>query len=241
MFLLIDLYLIINLFTHIEFEKILEYLKDSPGVDPEDKIMIEIDLLPTLEIGWLNGWILLCLLYLIYGVFLMTFPKDVRAKLFYYDRSRWSKKQRAFYVIGRVSVLVYLVLIIFIPLKIGANVFIPGIILFVHGLVGFIIALSNFKNMPPNQPATKGLYRISRHPQVLMLFISGLGICIAIGSWLALFILIISKFFGHFRTLAEEEACLEQYGDSYHAYMKRVPRYFLIKTYLKEEENVKKY
>jgi protein-S-isoprenylcysteine O-methyltransferase Ste14 len=62
---------------------------------------------------------------------------------------------------------------------------------------------------------------------VLMLFISSVAICIAIGSWLALLILIISRFFGHIRTLAEEEACLEQYGDSYRAYMKRVPRYFL--------------
>ena len=203
--------------------------------------MIKLDLFPTLEIGWLNGWILLGLFYLIYGVFLMTFPKVVRAKLFYYDRFQWSKKQLVFYAIGKLSVFVYLVLIIFCPLKIGAIVFIPGIILFLLGLVGFIIVLLNFKNMPLNQPATKGLYRISRHPQVLMLFISGLGICIAIGSWLALFILIISKFFGHFRTLAEEKACLEQYGDLYRAYMKRVPRYFLIKTYLKEEENVNKY
>ena len=32
MFLLIDLYLIINLFTHVEFEKILEYLKDCPSI-----------------------------------------------------------------------------------------------------------------------------------------------------------------------------------------------------------------
>ncbi|HJH26445.1 MAG TPA: hypothetical protein C5S37_06635 [Methanophagales archaeon] len=182
---------------------------------------VEMELIPTLEIGWLNGWILLCLLYLIYGVFLTTFLKEVRTRLFYYDRSRWSKKQRIFYVMGRVSVLVYLVLIIFTPLKIGANIFIPGIILFVLGLVGFIIALSNFKNMPPNQPATKGLYKISRHPQILMLFISSFGICIAIASWLALLILIISKFFGHFRTLAEEETCLEQYGDSYRNYMKR--------------------
>jgi|LGOV01.1.fsa_nt_gb protein-S-isoprenylcysteine O-methyltransferase Ste14 len=201
-----------------------------------NKIMVgEMELIPSLEMGWLNGWILLCLLYLIYGVFLTTFPKEVRARLFYYDRSRWSKKQRIFYVMGRVSVLAYLVLTIFTPLKIGADIFILGIVLFVLGLVGFIIALSNFKNMPPNQPATKGLYKISRHPQIFMLFISSFGICIAIASWLALLILIISKLFGHFRTLAEEETCLEQYGDSYRNYMKRIPRYLLIKTRVKGE------
>jgi hypothetical protein len=90
----------------------------------------KMELIPALQIGWLNGWTLVCSLYLIYGAFLMTFPKDVRARLFSYDRSRWSRKQRAFYVIGRVSVLVYLVLITLAPLRTGTGVFIPGIIRF---------------------------------------------------------------------------------------------------------------
>jgi len=187
----------------------------------------KMELIPAFQIGWLNGWILVCLLYLIYGAVLITFPKNVRARVFYYDRSRWSRKQRAFYVIGRVSVLVYLILTTLTPLKTGTSVFIPGIVLFALGLVGFILALSKFKNVLPNQLVTEGLYSISRHPQVLMLFISSVGICLAIGSWLALLILSISRFFGHFRTLAEEEACIERYGDSYRAYMKHVPRYFL--------------
>lgn len=182
---------------------------------------------PALRSGWLNGWILICSLYLMYGVFLTTMPKDVRARLFYYDRSHWSKKQRVFYVLGRLSVLAFLTLLIFTPLKIGRGVFIPGLVLFALGLVGFIIALSNFKNMHHHQPATEGLYSISRHPQILMLFIAGLGMSIAVGSWPALLLLLIAKFFGHFRTLAEEKACLEQYGDSYQIYMKRIPRYLL--------------
>lgn len=186
-----------------------------------------MELIPALQIGWLNGWTLICLLYLVYGIFLMAFPKNVRARLFYYNRSGWSKKQRVFYAIGRVSVLVYLVLIIFTPFRTRTYVLVPGIIVFALGLAGFIVALINFKNMPPNHPATNGIYGVSRHPQVLMLFVSSVGICIAIGSWLALLILAVSRFFGHFRTLAEEEVCLEQYGGSYRAYMKRVPRYFL--------------
>jgi protein-S-isoprenylcysteine O-methyltransferase Ste14 len=162
---------------------------------------------------------------LIYGILLWSFPKDVVARL--YDKSRRTRRQKFVACIGSVLAFIYFVLIIFTPLKIGSSVFIPGIILFALGLAGFVIALFNFKNAPLDRLVTGGLYRISRHPQQLMFFISFLGICIAIGSWLALFIQIISSLFLHFRILAEEKACLERYRDSYREYMKRVPRYFL--------------
>jgi len=181
--------------------------------------------MPVLAIGLLNGWILICLFYMVYGLLLWVFPKNVVARL--YDKSGRAKRNRVLIGIGSVLAFVYFVLIILTPLKIGSNVFIPGIILFALGLAGFVIALFNFKNAPLDQLVTGGLYRISRHPQQLMFFISFLGICIAIGSWLALFIQIISSLFLHFRILAEEKACLERYGDSYWDYMKRVPRYFL--------------
>jgi len=186
-----------------------------------------MELIPALKIGWLNGWILLALLYLIFGILLLIFPKDVVARLYEYDRSRLSKRQRTFNVIRRSLGLVCLVLIIFTPIKTGTIVFIPGVILFGLGLAGFIIALFDFKDTPLDQPVIRGLYRISRHPQILMLFVSACGICVAIGSWLVLFIQILASLFGHSRTLAEEQACLERYGDLYRAYMKRVPRYFL--------------
>jgi len=187
------------------------------------KIMIE--LIPVLEIGWLNGWILICLLYLIYGILLCAFPKDVVARL--YDKFGRTKRSKILIYIGNSLAFVYFVLIIFTPLKIGSKVFIPRIVIFALGLTGFVIALFNFKNSPLDRLVTGGLYRISRHPQQLMFYISFLGICIATCSWLALFIQIISSLFLHSRILAEEKACLERYGDSYRDYMKRVPRYFL--------------
>jgi len=184
-----------------------------------------MELVPVLEIGWLNGWIPLGLLCLAEGLLLKTFPKDVVARLF--DRSGWDRRQRAFTVIGKLFSLACIVLIIFTPLQIGSSVFSFGMILYALGLVGLIIAIFDFKNTPLDQPVTGGLYRISRHPQILMLFVLFLGICFAIGSWLALFMLMISKLFQHFGILAEEEACLAQYGESYRAYMNRVPRYFV--------------
>lgn len=184
-----------------------------------------MELVPTLKFGWLNGWILLCLLCLIEGFLLIVFPKDVVTRLF--DRSGWDKKQRTFTVIGKLFSLACLILIILTPLKIGSSVLVMGTILYSLGLVGLIIALLNFRNTPLGQPVTGGLYRLSRHPQILMLFVSFMGMCVAIGSWLALLVLMISKLVQHLGILAEEEVCLERYGDSYRAYMKRVPRYFL--------------
>ncbi|MBN2549302.1 MAG: hypothetical protein JXB15_09100 [Anaerolineales bacterium] len=186
-----------------------------------------MELIPTLKLGLLNGWIFLALFYLIFGIFLLIFPKDVVARLYDFDRSRWDKRQKVFDAIRRLLGFVSLVLIIFTPIKTGTTVFIPGVVLFGLGLIGFMAALIDFKNRPLDQPAVRGLYRISRNPQIFMLFVLVFGISMAIGSWLVLFLEILTSVFGHARTLAEEKACLARYGDLYSVYMKRVPRYFL--------------
>jgi hypothetical protein len=35
---------------------------------------LNLELIPSLRIGWLNGWTLVVLLYLLFGIFLMTLP-----------------------------------------------------------------------------------------------------------------------------------------------------------------------
>jgi protein-S-isoprenylcysteine O-methyltransferase Ste14 len=198
--------------------------------------MVEMELFPALELGWFNGWILLVVLYGIFGMLLLFFPKAVVARLYAYDRLRWSKKQRAYHVIGKLLILVNIVLTILTPLKVGSTVFILGVILFAIGLTGFAIALLNFKNTPLNQPITKGLYGISRHPQALMLLVAGVGISLAIGSSIVLLLVVTASLFGRSRILAEERALLMQYGDSYRDYMEHVPRYILVKTRIKENK-----
>ena len=184
-----------------------------------------MELMPTLEIGWLNGWIPLGLLVLVEGLLLKAFPRKVVARLF--DRSGWDRKQVVFTVIGKLFSLACLFLIVFTPLKIGTGAFIAGAVLYVLGLAGLVVAIFNFRTTPVSQPVTGGLYKVSRHPQIVMLFVAFLGMCLAIGSWLALLALLMSRLWQHFGILAEEEACLAQYGESYQDYMKRVPRYFL--------------
>jgi len=180
--------------------------------------------IPDLRIGWLNGWIPLGVLVLTDGILFLVFPKEVVARLF--DRSGWNQRQIVFTVIGKLCAFVCLATLIFTPLKIGSAVFVIGIVVVVLGLMGLAKALFDFRNTPPGEPVARGIYNVSRHPQIVMSSLVLLGGCIAIGSWLALLMLLAARLFSHFGILAEEEVCLQQYGDAYRAYMKRVPRYF---------------
>jgi len=184
-----------------------------------------MEVIPALNIGWLNGWLLLGLLALTEGIFFLLSPKQVVARLF--DRSGWSRKQAVFTMIGKLFALGCIVLIILTPLKPGSPVFIIGTCLVALGLAGLVKALFDFKNTPLNVPVTQGLYKVSRHPQIFMSSVVLLGICIAIGSWLALFAFLGARFLEHYGILAEEEVCLKQYGEAYQAYMEQVPRYFV--------------
>ena len=182
-----------------------------------------MELMPVLRIGWLNGWLPFGLLALTEGILFLAFPKAVVRRLF--DRSGWRQSYVIWTVIGKLVALVCLALIVATPLKIGSTAFIIGMIVVGLGLVGLIKALFDFRDTPPDDPVAQGLYKISRHPQIVMSSLVLLGSCLAIGSWLALLLLLGARICGHFGILGEEEVCLERYGDAYGAYMERVPRY----------------
>jgi protein-S-isoprenylcysteine O-methyltransferase Ste14 len=184
-----------------------------------------MEFFPELKIGWLNGWVVIVLLGLTDITMFSVFPRQVVRRLF--DRSDWSEKQRAFTIAGKLCALVCLVLLTLTPLKIGLPVFVIGSLLIALGLIGLIKALCDFKNTPLDEPVTRGLYRVSRHPQIVMSSVVLLGGSIAVGSWVAVAFWAAARLMEHFGVVAEEEVCLKQYGETYRAYMKRVPRYFV--------------
>lgn len=184
-----------------------------------------MELFPELKIGWLNGWLAVVLLGVIEGILFLVFPKEVVKRL--WDRSGWDPKLRSFTIAGKLCALACLVLLTLTPIKIGQPVFMIGLLLIASGLIGLVKALFDFKNTPLDEPVTRGLYRISRHPQVMMSALVILGACIAIGSWVAVALWFIARLLEHYGILAEEEVCLKQYGESYRLYQERVARYFM--------------
>jgi len=184
-----------------------------------------MELMPLLSLGLLNGWLPFLLLSIVTWGGLVLVPGEVSKRLL--DRTDFSKKQKTFLMISKSIAIIDIVLISLTPLKLGTLEFQIGVFLLILGLVGLVVAMFDFKNTPFGKPVTTGLYKLSRHPINVTQAISILGICIAIGSWIALLFLILSKIPAHFITIAEEEFCLRKYGDSYREYMKHVPRYIM--------------
>jgi len=185
-----------------------------------------LEIFPAIEIGLLNGWIFMITFFLIFGIFLLTCPKEVITRL--YDREGWTKLQYTFTKLGKICGLIHIILVIFTPLNMVSIEVMIGIIIYLIGTIGFVIAVNGFKKAPLGQPIASGLYKISRNPQVLTLSLISLGTSLLIGSWTAVIVVVISLIFFHFRILGEEKRLTEQYGDSYLEYKKKVPRYFLL-------------
>ncbi len=180
---------------------------------------------PPLELGWLNGWILLVAFYAVFGLLMLLFPREVVARL--YDRTGWSEKIRKVSMAAKLAAIIVFLLIFLTPLNAMTRAFIPGIILYVLGFVLMVISLINYRNTPLNEPVVQGAYRFSRNPQWAALVAIMLGITLTIGSWIATILVASLTILGHLRIVAEEKACLDQYGESFQEYMQKAPRYLL--------------
>ncbi|MGD9397948.1 MAG: hypothetical protein PVJ05_16035, partial [Candidatus Thorarchaeota archaeon] len=122
---------------------------------------------PPLGIGWVYGWTLLCVWYAIQGLSLIAVPKDVRDRLFEFDRSSWTKGQRASFATGKMIALVFLVVVVLTPIQLYSLEFILGGGVFFIGLLGLVMAIHNFQKTPLENPVAIGLSKYSRHPQLV--------------------------------------------------------------------------
>ncbi|MHA1727656.1 MAG: methyltransferase family protein [Promethearchaeota archaeon] len=184
-----------------------------------------MEFFPPLQFSLLGGWILLLGYIFVIGIIIAVIPKEVISKL--YDTSSFTKKQIILSKCAKIAFFINFIIYALTPLSISAIDFIVGVILFVLGETGFIVAIINFKNTPNDKPVTQGFYTISRNPQMISLITAILGVCFAIGSWFCVIFLLFGAVFSHLRVLAEEQSCLEKYGQNYQDYMDSRPRYFL--------------
>jgi protein-S-isoprenylcysteine O-methyltransferase Ste14 len=179
------------------------------------------------KIGIWNAWILLLLLPL-HPLIMMLIDKlvgtaDIFKKM---ETPPLSKVERIIGIFGSYVVFFGLFIYsIFLPLQLGTAWFYVGLALCVLGAVIWITAIVNVAGIPLGEPWNKGLYRYSRHPMYLGLFLTLIGAGIASASWIFLLLSIVYIILCVILVSAEERFCLDKFGAPYREYMNRTPRW----------------
>jgi len=181
-------------------------------------------LTPAFEIGVWNAWIFMIWLIL-QTLAVMLLSKESYKKASDPSELRSSPNYR---IISNVSQLIWIlgtIYSVFLPFQLGTIWFYIGLSIFLIGLFVLTFASLNFIATAVNEPITQGIYRYSRHPMYMAIFLIYLSVGIASASWVFLFILGIWLLLLSPATANEERYCLGRYGDTYNDYMKRTPRW----------------
>ena len=187
-----------------------------------------MSLIPEFELGLWNAWI-----FMLYVIFSNVLPYVLSGKLI--DKEVWKKATAADMQLNKtekkvsniISFLFYALIAysFFLPLKLGTIWFYVGFLIYLLGAIIETIAMLDFFTTPVDKPVTKRIYRISRNPMYLGMFLIFIGIGITCASWIFLLLAMVLIILIHISVISEERQCLEKYGNVYREYMNRTPRW----------------
>jgi protein-S-isoprenylcysteine O-methyltransferase Ste14 len=184
-------------------------------------------LIPVLEIGVWNAWILI-VPFILATVFAQLISKDMLAKFNEgWASERWPRIGR-FSARFSHSVIYPLAFIysIFLPLKIGTVWFYVGLVICIVALaINYIAPINIAKTQIVNEPVTRGVYNFSRHPIYVGVIMFFIGVGIACASWVYILFALVWIIVWLIAIPYEERDLIEKYGDAYRKYMNRTPRW----------------
>ena len=183
-----------------------------------------MQIIPEFEFGLWNAWILMSWL-LVQNVLIRFVSKNLYQKL---GEPPEMKPSRSMIISNYISMSLWIlstVYSIFLPLQLGTTLFLVGIAVFLFSIVLNISAMVQFAVAPNDKPVTTGVYRFSRHPGYLSILLIYLSVGLASGSWIFLLATVVWAILLHRSAAEEERFCLGKYGQAYHDYIKRTPRW----------------
>ncbi|GAJ10338.1 unnamed protein product, partial [marine sediment metagenome] len=141
------------------------------------------------------------------------------------EESGLSRVARIFASSSKLLLFPAIVYSIFLPMKLGTAWFYVGLPITLIGMIAYTIVLVNWATTPLDNQVFGGLYRYSRHPMYVTMFVFLLGLGIVTASWVLLLLFIIFVVGCVVFVNVEEQSCLDKYGDAYREYMDRTPRW----------------
>jgi len=185
-----------------------------------------MSLIPEFELGLWNAWVFMVpSLVLLLLCFPFMMKKDVPG-----GPARIKCKSKTTLLVAVLSKFIIFPAVVYsvcLPLQLGTIWFYVGLPMTLVGLAGSLAVLVSWVITPVGKPVIRGIYRYSRHPMYVTMFLVLLGVGIASVSWVFLlfaFITGVGVTRPYFVKI-EEAQCLGHYGDAYREYMNRTPRW----------------
>jgi len=193
-----------------------------------------MSLVPAFEIGVWNAWIFMSV-FILQMLAMMLLGKRIWQRSGRPADVAKSKVEGQAGTIGNAVWGLATIYSVFLPLKLGTLWFLIGFPIFFLGVMLLAIATADFAVAPSEEPVTRGAYAFSRHPMYFSSFIIYIGVGIAAASWLFLLLALANIFSVRIEARVEERYCMERYGDPYHRYMNRTPRWLGIPRTRKDD------
>ena len=180
--------------------------------------------IPAFEIGVWNAWIFMSV-YPLQWLVVLILPRHIAERTGYAPEIVRTQRDRIMALLNQVFWIGSTLYSVFLPLDLGTAWFYAGLAVFIAGLMILFSATLNVARIATNEPFTASIYRFSRHPMYLSLFLVYLGVSIAAASWLFLLLTIVTYFLQRYQMIREEKYCCEKFGRSYIDYIDRTPRW----------------
>jgi protein-S-isoprenylcysteine O-methyltransferase Ste14 len=178
--------------------------------------------IPEFDIGIWNAWIFMAYLLLSFVYFFyIAIKKSVPSV----KETGLSKLSMLFASSSKLLLLPGMIYSIFLPMKLGTVWYYTGLPVTLIGLIAYTVVLINWATSPPNSFVSGGLYRCSRHPMYVTMFVFFLGLGILTASWVMLLLFVVLVIGCVVYANVEERSCIEKWGDAYREYISRTPRW----------------
>jgi protein-S-isoprenylcysteine O-methyltransferase Ste14 len=183
--------------------------------------------IPAFKIGLLNAWILMLYVPLLSPI-MKVVDKVTGTSEIYKKMGGDVSYQKGEINSNKIIMVILLGLLlysVFLPLKMGTVWFYAGLTIYLVSLAILLATMVIAASTPMGRPFTRGIYRYSRHPGYLSLFITCVGVSVTSASWVFLLLSVVSIILQNNSVIAEERACLEIFGGEYQDYSNRTPRW----------------
>jgi protein-S-isoprenylcysteine O-methyltransferase Ste14 len=193
-----------------------------------------INIIPThFELGFFNAWIFVVMYFVLsiipsYTIlFVKGEYKSGSKKLMNISPvdAAYDNYEKAISYLLFLMFILFIIITIFLPINFNTFWFYIGLAIYLIGIVIVSMVIHSFATNPSEKPITTGIYRYSRNPMYLSMFISYIGIGIITMSWIFFFLTVIYIIICAFQVQTEEKHCLKKFGISYRKYMDNTSRW----------------